>query len=52
MKRREMKCLSKFGKSTVWPNCVGHLHGTFPLFFKPRTKDFGDYHSRKLGHTT
>ena len=35
-----------------WPNCLGFADGTlFPLFFKLRRTDCGDYVGRKLGHT-
>ena len=35
-----------------FPNCLGFIDGTlFPLFFKPRRADCGDYYGRKLGYT-
>ena len=34
-----------------FPNCLGFIDGTlFPLFFKPRRADCGDYFGRKLGY--
>lgn len=35
-----------------FPNCLGFIDGTlFPLFFKPRRNDFGDYNGRKFLYT-
>ena len=35
-----------------FPNCLGFIDGTlFPLYFKPRREDCGDYYGRKMGYS-
>ena len=48
-KRKDIS--SQIYKKCGLPNCLGFIHGTlFPLFFKPRRTDSGDYYGRKMGY--